>query len=113
MYTAKLRVYFLAFCAALAACDNPAGGGGGSTDDTAEIVRAAAHPLTGAATDYDPLMAAIGESRFVLLGEATHGTHEFYAERARISRRLVEERGFAAIVVEGEYPAGHRVNEYL
>jgi erythromycin esterase-like protein len=109
----KLRVYLLAVCAALAACDDPAGGGGGTTDDTVEIVRSAARPLTGAATDYDPLVAAIGESRFVLLGEATHGTHEFYAERARISRRLVEERGFAAIVVEGEYPAGRRVNEYL
>ncbi|HEX8359783.1 MAG TPA: erythromycin esterase family protein [Longimicrobium sp.] len=114
MITAKLRVYLLAACAALAACDDPAGGGGGgTTGDPVEIVRNAAHPLTGAAADYDPLMSAIGESRFVLLGEATHGTHEFYTQRARISRRLIEERGFAAIVVEAEYPAARRVHAYL
>jgi hypothetical protein len=47
-----------------------------------DVVRAAAHPLTGAVTDYDPLMSLIGEARFVLIGEASHGTHEFYRERA-------------------------------
>ena len=108
----RMRLYLLAACAALAACEEPATGVR-SRDDTVRAVRDAARPLTGAAADYDPLMSAVGESRYVLLGEATHGTHEFYAERARISRRLIDERGFAAIVVEGEFPAGRRVNEYL
>ena len=44
----------------------------------------------------DPLLDLIGDARFVLLGEASQGTHEFYAERARITRRLIEERGFTA-----------------
>ena len=48
-----------------------------------EAVRAGAHRLTGAAEDYDPLMDVIGNARLVLLGEASHGTHEFYHERAR------------------------------
>ncbi len=112
MIPAKLRILVLAAYAALAACEDPASGGA-STDEAVEVVRSAAHPLTGSASGYDPLLAAVGERRFVLLGEATHGTHEFYAERARISRRLIEERGFAAVVVEGEYPAARRVNEFI
>ena len=47
-----------------------------------DVVRQAAYPLQGAAKDYDPLIEMLGESRFVLLGEASHGTHEFYKERA-------------------------------
>jgi predicted phosphoribosyltransferase len=58
-----------------------------------ETVRAAAHRLTGDAEDYDPLMELIGNARLVLLGEASHGTHEFYHERAQITRRLIEEKG--------------------
>jgi erythromycin esterase-like protein len=46
-----------------------------------DLVREAAHPLTGSATDYDPLFEPIGDARFVLFGEASHGTHEFYRER--------------------------------
>jgi hypothetical protein len=48
-----------------------------------DVVRKAARPLTGAVGDYDPLMELIGDARFVLLGEASHGTHEFYRERAK------------------------------
>jgi erythromycin esterase-like protein len=96
---------------ALAACDEPTGSV--EPDAAVESVREAALPLRGAAADYDPLLAAIGDAQFVLLGEATHGTHEFYAERARISRRLIDARGFAAIVVEGEWPASRRVNQYV
>jgi erythromycin esterase-like protein len=51
-----------------------------------ETLRGAAHSLTGSAGDYDPLMELIGDARIVLLGEASHGTHEFYRERARITR---------------------------
>jgi len=73
-------------------------------------VRETAHPLTGATTDYDPLMQLIGGARFVLLGEATHGTHEFYWARAEITKRLITEKGFVAVAVEADWPDAYRVN---
>ena len=76
-------------------------------------MRAAAHPLTGAAGDYDPLLDAIGDARFVLLGEASHGTHEFYHERAAITRRLIAERGFTAVAVEADWPDAYRANRWV
>lgn len=78
-----------------------------------ELVRRAAVPLTGGRRDYDSLMAMIGDARFVLLGEASHGTHEFYAERARITRRLIEEKGFTAVAVEGDWPHAERVHHFV
>lgn len=63
--------------------------------------------------DYDALLAAIGDRRIVLIGEASHGTHEFYRERARITRRLIEERGFGAVAVEADWPDAYRVNRYV
>jgi erythromycin esterase-like protein len=74
---------------------------------------AAARPIRSAPNDYDALLDATRDARFVLLGEATHGTHEFYRERARISMRLVRERGFGAIVIEGDWPDTGRVNRYV
>ena len=70
-------------------------------------------PLTGAPTDYDPLLAAVGDARFVLLGESTHGTSEFYAERARITERLVRERGVLAVAIEGDWPDADRLSRYV
>src|SRR3954462_2734280 len=61
----------------------------------------------------EALLAAIGHRRFVLLGEASHGTHEFYAERARITRALIETRGFTAVAVEADWPDAYRVNRYV
>ena len=55
----------------------------------------------------------IGDARVVLLGEATHGTHEFYRERAFITRRLITEKGFAAVAVEADWPAAYRINRYV
>ncbi|HEY8458976.1 MAG TPA: erythromycin esterase family protein [Blastocatellia bacterium] len=72
-----------------------------------------AHPLTGAREDYDPLLEMIGDARFVLLGEASHGTHEFYRERAQITKRLITERGFRAVAVEADWPDAYRVNRYV
>ncbi len=69
--------------------------------------------LSGAADDYDGLLEQIGDARVVLLGEASHGTHEFYRERARITRRLIEERGFQAVAVEADWPDAYRVNRYV
>jgi erythromycin esterase-like protein/predicted phosphoribosyltransferase len=82
-------------------------------DGLLDAVRKAAHPLTGAAGDYDPLMELIGESRFVLLGEASHGTHEFYRERAQITKRLIAEKGFTAVAAEADWPDAYRVNRYV
>lgn len=77
------------------------------------LIRESAIPLTGGNNDYDALMNLVGDARFVLLGEATHGTHEFYRERARITRRLIEEKGFDAVVLEADWPDAYRVNEYV
>ena len=69
--------------------------------------------VTGAAHDYDELMDAIGGAQVVLIGEASHGNHEFYLERWRITQRLINDRGFTAIAVEGDWPDAARVNRYL
>jgi erythromycin esterase-like protein len=69
--------------------------------------------LTGASTDYDELLELVGDRRFVLLGEASHGTHDFYRERARITQRLIEEKGFNAVAVEADWPDAYRVNRYV
>ncbi len=69
--------------------------------------------IRGAAQDYDALLERIGDARFVLLGEASHGTHEFYRERSRITRRLIAEKGFAAVAIEGDWPSAARVNRYV
>jgi erythromycin esterase-like protein len=72
-----------------------------SHDLLVDAVRGAAIPLEGGA-DYDPLLERIGDARFVLLGEASHGIHEFYRERAQITKRLIREKGFAAVAVEAD-----------
>lgn len=79
-----------------------------------DVVSAEAHRLRPAEiTDYDPLIRSIGDARFVLLGEASHGTHEFYRERAQITKRLIEEKGFSAVAVEADFPDAYRVNRYV
>jgi erythromycin esterase-like protein len=106
----------LGACALLfaAACsDTPAVVSTSGPADLVGTVKAAAVPLSGAANQYDPLLAALDGRRFVLLGEATHGTHEFYAERAAISQRLIGEQQFAAVIVEGEWEDAWRVNHYV
>ena len=62
--------------------------------------------------DLDPLIDAVGDARFVLLGEASHGTSEFYTWRMEISKRLIAEKGFSFIGVEGDWPDCYRVNRY-
>lgn len=69
--------------------------------------------LTGSAHDYDALLQMIGPARFALLGEASHGTQEFYRERAAITRRLITEKGFTAVAVEADWPDAWRVNRYV
>jgi erythromycin esterase-like protein len=78
-----------------------------------DLVHDSAHPLTGSDSDYDGLLEFIGDARFVLLGEASHGTHEFYRQRAQITKRLIQEKGFTAIAVEADWPDAYRVNRYI
>lgn len=78
-----------------------------------DLVRDSALPVTGTSTDYDSLLEFIGNARFVLLGEASHGTHEFYRERARVTKRLIREKGFSAVAVEADWPDAWRVNRYV
>jgi erythromycin esterase-like protein len=78
-----------------------------------QLVRAAARPLAGAAADYDALLERIGDAPFVLLGEASHGTEDFYRARADITRRLIEEKDFTAVAVEADWPDAYRVNRYV
>ncbi len=76
-------------------------------------IREVLHPLDERPQSYDPLMALIGDARFVLLGEASHGTHEFYQSRALITQRLITEKGFNAVAVEADWPDAYRVNRYV
>jgi erythromycin esterase-like protein len=79
----------------------------------AELVREIEQPLSGNAHDYDALLELIGNARFVLLGEATHGTHESYSERATITKRLIAEKGFSILAIEADWPDSARVHRYV
>jgi erythromycin esterase-like protein len=81
--------------------------------DAVAALRAQARVLSGDARDYDALLALAADARIVLLGESSHGTHEFYRERARITRRLIEELGFSVVAIEGDWPDACRVNRYI
>jgi erythromycin esterase len=63
--------------------------------------------------DLNPLMEGIGEAKYALLGEASHGTHEYYTWRTAISKRLILEKGFSFIAVEGDWPDCYRINRYV
>lgn len=76
-------------------------------------LRQVVEPLRGAHGDYDRLLDQIGEARLVLIGEASHGTKEFYRERAVITRRLIEEKGFNAVTAEADWPDAFRVNRFV
>ena len=78
-----------------------------------DLVASAAEPLYGSASDYDSLLELARGARFVLLGEASHGTHEFYRERAQISKRLIAECGFNAVAVEADWPDAYRINTFV
>ncbi|HEY8559002.1 MAG TPA: erythromycin esterase family protein [Pyrinomonadaceae bacterium] len=77
-----------------------------------DLIRKKAIPIEDFKT-VDEIMALVGEARFVLIGEASHGTHEFYQYRAAITKRLIAEKGFAAIAVEADFPDAYRVNRFV
>jgi erythromycin esterase-like protein len=72
-----------------------------------------AHVLPASGGDYRPVLDLVGGSTFVLLGEGSHGTHDFYHERAEITKRLIAEKGFNAVAVEADWPDAYRVNRYV
>lgn len=83
------------------------------TSQAAAAIHLAAHQLSGDASDFDALLQRVGDSRLVLIGEASHGTHEFYRIRAEITKRLIREKGFSAIAVEADWPDAYRVNRFV
>ncbi|MBI3968324.1 MAG: erythromycin esterase family protein [Chloroflexi bacterium] len=82
-------------------------------EDLARAIREASEPLTEDGDGYDSLVERAGPRRLVLIGEASHGTHEFYVGRARITRRLIAEHGFTGVAVEADWPDAYRVNCYV
>lgn len=89
-------------------------GAGTAATDTNEArqIRSLASPLHTAA-DLDRLVERAADARFMCLGEASHGTHEFYRWRAEVSRRMIEEHGFTWIGVEGDWPDCWRLNRWV
>lgn len=81
--------------------------------DVIDAIRSRSVRLTGAVRDFDRLVDRIGDARFVLLGEASHGTHDFYRARAELTKRLIVEGGFHAVAVEADWPDAYRVNTYV
>lgn len=75
------------------------------------ILDEAAHPLT--EDKYDYLLNKIGDARFVLIGEATHGTHEFYQIRSQITKQLLEKKGFMAVAIEGDWPDAYCIHRFI
>jgi erythromycin esterase-like protein len=94
-----------------ASAAGPAAGESGGTE--VSVVRASTTPVEDGAPSDDVLFDLVGDARFVLIGEASHGTHEFYAARAKMTRRLIEEKGFRAVAVEADWPDAYRVNRYV
>jgi erythromycin esterase-like protein len=83
-----------------------------TTEALATALREVARPLAGTPSDFDQVIGATA-ARFVLIGEASHGTHEFYRIRAEITKRLIRERAFDAVAVEADWPDAYRINRYV
>lgn len=86
-----------------------------STRDHQLVERLRPHlrALPSAAAEDEELVARLARAKLALLGEASHGTHEFYAERAWLTQRLIRDHGFNAVVVEADWPDAWRVNRYV
>src|SRR3979490_398614 len=81
-------------------------------DADAAVIHAAAQNIS-VPSDYGPLVDMTWEAQVVLIGEASHGPHEFYATRSEITQRLIDEKGFCAVAVEADWPDTYRVNRYV
>lgn len=83
-----------------------------NSNDAIDLLKHTSSPLENV-SDLDPLMDYIGDAKYVLLGEASHGTHEYYIWRMKITQRLIKEKGFSFISVEGDWPDCYRVNRFV
>jgi erythromycin esterase-like protein/predicted phosphoribosyltransferase len=97
---------------AAARAPTAATGKGGPPSEVQVIRMSAVHVEDGVPRD-DALFGLVGDARLVLIGEASHGTHDFYAARAQMTRRLIEQRGFCAVAVEADWPDAYRVNRFV
>jgi erythromycin esterase-like protein len=70
-------------------------------------------PLKGVTTDYDSILEVAQDVDHILIGESTHGTHEFYSIRASITKQLILKKGFNVIAIEGDWPDVYRINLYV
>ncbi|XVQ85889.1 erythromycin esterase family protein [Microbispora siamensis] len=77
------------------------------------VLRSELVPTRDGVPSDEVLFHIVGDARFVLIGEASHGTHDFYAARARMTRQLIEEKGFVAVAVEADWPDAYRVNRFV
>jgi erythromycin esterase-like protein/predicted phosphoribosyltransferase len=78
-----------------------------------DVIRSAAIPTEEGVPSEEALFDLVGDADLLLIGEASHGTADFYAARAAMTRRLIEERGFCAVAVEADWPDAYRVNRYV
>lgn len=85
----------------------------GSSDSAVRVIDSAAIPVEQGVPADDSLFDLVDDAHVVLIGEASHGTHDFYAARAQMTRRLIEEKGFAAVAVEADWPDAYRVNRHV
>jgi erythromycin esterase-like protein len=83
-----------------------------SASELHDKISRAAVSLEGNRSSFDPLLDRVGEAKYVLLGEATHGTHEFYRARAEITKRLITEKGFTVVAWEADWPDALRINRF-
>lgn len=106
----RIRLFFFLFTTILFSCSKEVidGQAGGALELPAEAV----HALETEA-DLDILVNEIGNARIVLLGEASHGTSEFYTWRTSISKKLIQEKGFTVIAVEGDWADAYPLNDYI
>jgi erythromycin esterase-like protein len=77
-----------------------------------DVIRRAARWFEADPNGFGPLLDSIGDASFVLIGEASHGTHEFYRTRAELTKALVERKGFNVIAVEADWPDAYRANRW-
>jgi erythromycin esterase-like protein len=78
-----------------------------------DIIRREARSFAPTPAGLRPLIETVGDARLVLIGEATHGTHEFYRTRAELTKALIAERGFNLVAVEADWPDAYRVNRWV
>jgi predicted phosphoribosyltransferase len=96
-----------------AASTSPPVGAGGRGPTKVDVIRSWVGLVENAAPNDEQLFDLVGDAHFVLIGEASHGTHEFYAARASVTQRLIEEKGFCAVAAEVDWPDAYRANRYV